>query len=124
MAGEKILVCDDEPGMRLVLAGALEPAGYRVLPAEDGPRALDLIRTEEPHLMLLDMGLPGLDGLEVLSRAREARPRMPVLMLSGMADVESAAEAARRGASDYLYKPFRLEEVRAAVARALEAAFA
>jgi CheY-like chemotaxis protein len=116
---EKILICDDEPGMRLVLTNVLKPEGYNIFQAEDGASALNLIKAERPNLMLLDMRLPDMDGLEILGEAKKLSPQMPVVMLSGFADVESAVGAMKQGAFDYLSKPFRVDDVRKLVLKAL-----
>ncbi|MBI4395562.1 MAG: response regulator [Elusimicrobia bacterium] len=119
MPNEKILICDDEPGMRLVLTNVLKPEGYSVLQAEDGAQAIETIKAEKPNLLLLDMRLPDMDGLEILAEAKKISPQMPVLMLSGFSDVESAVGAMKQGAFDYLSKPFRVEDVRRLVQKAL-----
>ncbi len=119
MNKEKVLVCDDDPGMRRLLADVLKAEGYRVLEAEDGTRALELVRSENPQLLLAEIRLPDMDGLEVLAEAKKAASLMPVIFLSGFADVESAVSAIKQGAFDYLTKPFRLEDLRKTVRKAL-----
>jgi two-component system, response regulator, stage 0 sporulation protein F len=119
MANEKILICDDEPGMRLVLTNVLKTEGYSMFQAEDGAQAISMIKSERPNLLLLDMRLPDMDGLEILAEAKKIAPQMPVLMLSGFADVESAVGAMKQGAFDYLSKPFRVDDVKKTVMKAL-----
>jgi DNA-binding response OmpR family regulator len=117
-----ILVVDDEPALRRLLRTALERAGYGVLEAADGPQALLLARTEEPGLILLDVALPGLSGLEVCRRLRAepATKRTPVLLISGVLPPNDAAKLAEAGGSGWLMKPFTpatlLERVEALLA--------
>lgn len=117
----KVLVCDDENGLRQVLVNLLKPMGYTVFQAEDGNQAITTIRSESPDLLLLDMRLPDMDGLEILAEAKKIHPSMPVVMLSGFGDVETAVGAIKKGAYDYLSKPFRVDDVRSVVKKALEA---
>lgn len=118
MNKEKILICDDDAGMRRLLSDVLKTDGYRVLEAEDGARALELARAEGPDLILAEIHLPDIDGLEMLAEVKKSAPLTPVVLLSGFADAEAAAAALRHGASDYLAKPFRLEDLRKTVAKA------
>jgi CheY-like chemotaxis protein len=119
--GETILVADDEPGIRRLLHGHLTGCGYRIVEAEDGARALEAARDESPDLVLTDLQMPRMGGLELLTRLRAAAPELPVIMMTAYPDLESAREALRLGAYEYLIKPFTLEEVRFAAARALAA---
>ncbi|HOW27521.1 MAG TPA: response regulator [Elusimicrobiota bacterium] len=121
MSSEKILICDDEPGMRLVLTNVLKPEGYNIFTAEDGATAIESVKREKPQLMLLDVRLPDMDGLEILANVKKISPAMPVIMLSGFGDVESAVGAMKSGAFDYLSKPFRVDDVRKLVQKALGA---
>jgi DNA-binding response OmpR family regulator len=103
-----ILVVDDEPSLRRLLRTALEQAGHEVLEAADGPQALLLARSGQPALILLDVALPGLSGLEVCRRLR-AEPstsRTPVLLISGVLAPNEAAKLTEAGASGWLTKPF------------------
>ncbi len=115
-----VLVVDDLQGVRQLLRSVLEKAGYEVLEAEDGRRGLDLVRTESPDVLLLDIRMPGLDGFAVLERARAADPELPVIMVTAYADTDTAVSAMQLGAYDYLSKPFNHGEVLAVVERALE----
>jgi DNA-binding response OmpR family regulator len=103
-----ILAVDDEPSLRRLLRSALEQAGHEVLEAADGPQALALARSGHPSLILLDMALPGLSGLEVCRRIRAeaATSRTPVLLISGVLAPNEAAKLAEAGASGWLTKPF------------------
>lgn len=115
----RILLVDDEAGIRASLKVVLEPA-YETLTAADGQEGFDLFRRESPQLVLLDVMMPGLDGLAVLKMLREENPRIPVIMLTGTKTVKTAVEAMKLGAADYLTKPFDVEELRLVVAKALE----
>lgn len=96
--------------------------GYNVFQAEDGATAIQTMKAQKPNLLLLDMRLPDMDGLEILAEAKKIFPSMPVVMLSGFGDVETAVGAIKRGAFDYLSKPFRVDDVRNVVQKALASA--
>ena len=106
-----ILVVDDEPGMRRYLQTVLELDSYRVSTAADGEEALSKVQREQPDVVLLDMVMPGPDGLETLKRIREALPSTKVVMLSCVRDTRKVAMAMRLGAQDYLSKPVQKEEM-------------
>lgn len=108
-----IAIVDDEPAQRRLLENALQRAGYRTVSCEDGTQALDA--TPDVNLMLLDVRMPGLSGLEVLSRLREERPQLPVILLTAYIDVRDAVAAIKQGAVDYLEKPVDLDELIAAI---------
>ena len=108
---QTLLIVDDEPGIRRSLGESLSDEGYAVLKAERGEQALELLGDadgEGIHLMLLDVWLPGMDGLEVLRRAKGLRPELPVVMVSGHASIDTALQATRLGAFDFLEKPVEL----------------
>lgn len=119
-AAPKILIVDDEAGIRFSLRGILEDEGYAVLEAASGEEGLELLSRLEVGLVFLDIWLPGLDGQQVLSRIRAAYPQLPVLMISGHATIEHAVAAIKNGAHDFIEKPFSLEKVLISVTRALE----
>lgn len=102
----RILVVDDELVVRDSLKEWLLDEGFQVEMAESGAEALDKISGETFHLMLLDIKMPGMDGVEVLKRAKDMRPELPVVMMTAYATVETAVEAMKMGALDYLMKPF------------------
>jgi two-component system response regulator AtoC len=106
-----ILIVDDEPGMRRYLQTVLELDAYKVSTASNGVEAIDKVRRDRPDLVLLDMVMPGPDGLETLKRIREARPTTKVVMLSCVRDTRKVAMAMRLGAHDYLSKPVQKEEM-------------
>jgi DNA-binding response OmpR family regulator len=115
----RILIVDDEPKFVGVVARALSADGYRVDTAIDGARALGLIHERDYELVVLDLLMPGLDGLTVLDQALSFRPSLPVLVLSGLSDVETKVRCFERGAADYMTKPFALAELRARIAARL-----
>jgi DNA-binding NtrC family response regulator len=111
MSAGHILVVDDEPSMLRYLQTVLELDSYRVSTASNGLEAVDKVQRDTPDLVLLDMVMPGADGLETLQRIREARPSTKVVMLSCVRDTRKVAQAMRLGAQDYLSKPVQKEEM-------------
>ncbi len=118
----KVLVADDEDSIRWVLATALEEAGYEVVQAERGEAALERLRAGAVEAALVDIRMPDLDGLTLLSRLHESEVRTPVIIITAQNTMNNAIEAMKRGAFDYLTKPFDIEEVLLLVERALEMA--
>lgn len=116
-----ILVVDDEADMRLALTNVLSRSGHRVSEAPEGDSALAFLSSERPDLMLLDMRLPGMDGIQILKRVKELHPELPVVMVTGYGSVDSAIEVMRLGASHYLAKPFSNKELVESVERILHA---
>jgi DNA-binding NtrC family response regulator len=116
---KRVLLIDDEVGIRTSLKMVLEPT-YDVLSAGDGEEGLALFRSSCPDLILLDILLPGVDGLTVLKTIRSEDSRISVIMLTASTTVKTAVEAMKIGAADYITKPFDVEELRLNVARALE----
>jgi UDP-3-O-acyl N-acetylglucosamine deacetylase len=115
-----ILVVDDEAGIRQSLRGVLADEGYRVLEAEDGRGALRLIESERPRLVILDIWMPEMDGIELLRRIRDSDPKTPVIVISGHGNIETAVTATKLGAFDFIEKPFSLDGLLHVVDRALE----
>jgi two-component system, OmpR family, response regulator MprA len=107
----RVLVVDDEPPVRDALERALSLEGYRVDLAEDGAQALKKVATEEPDLIVLDVLMPGVDGLETCRRLRAEGRGLPVLMLTARDAVSDRVDGLDAGADDYLVKPFALEEL-------------
>ena len=116
---KRILLIDDEARVRASLKAVLEPA-YETIQAADAQEGLELFRKEAPHLVLLDVILPGTDGLSVLQTIRAEDRTAPVIMLTGTKSVKTAVDAMKFGAADYLSKPFDVEELRIIVDRALK----
>ncbi len=114
-AGRRVLVVDDERNIRLTLAQAIETLGLEVTPATDGLEALDHLRQTPFGLVLLDLKMPGLDGMTVLHRIRERWPACPVIVFTAHGNVERAAEALKLGAADFVRKPFTPDEIRTLV---------
>ena len=110
-----ILVVDDEPAVRQALHRALTFEGYEVRTATDGQTALDILLGEAPDAILLDVAMPGIDGLEVCRRLRAAGDRTPILMLTARHATADRVAGLDAGADDYLVKPFALEELFARV---------
>jgi two-component system, NtrC family, response regulator AtoC len=118
----RILVVDDEKLIRWSSSERLQRDGYEVLAAESGEQALDLVAQSTPDLMLLDVRLPGIDGLSTLQRALGLHPELAVIMMSAHSTVDIAVEAMKLGAMDFLVKPFPFASLDAAVQRALQSA--
>jgi DNA-binding NtrC family response regulator len=114
-----LLIEDDAPSRRLVQA-ILKPEGIELATAEDGQRGLELAEANEPDLAILDLRLPGMDGLEVLQRLRTAHRNLPVIIVTAFGELKTAVEATKLGAFDYLSKPIEHEQLTFAVRRALE----
>lgn len=111
----KILVVDDEEVLRDLISRLLEAAGHMVLCAPDGPTAESLAVKEKPDIILLDIFMPGKNGVEVLRFLRQKLPETAVIMISGNADQLLAQACLEIGACDYLTKPLDIEEVVAAI---------
>jgi len=107
----RILVVDDEPAVRASLARVLDQAGYQVSLAADGRDALHQVALDPPDALVLDVVMPGLDGIEVTRSLRSGRDRTPVLLLTARADVSDRVRGLDAGADDYLTKPFALDEL-------------
>lgn len=114
-----ILVVDDEAGIRESLAGILADENFAPLTAASGEEALSLLEREAADLVLLDIWMPGADGLEILARLRELYPRLPVIMISGHGTIETAVQATRLGAYDFIEKPLSYDKVILAINNAL-----
>jgi response regulator RpfG family c-di-GMP phosphodiesterase len=115
----RILVVDDEPTIREMLAEFLEMEGYRVDTAEDGLAALERLARVHYDLVLTDLKMPRMGGIALLERMGEAAPSTLAVMMTGFGTVETAIDAMKRGAHDYILKPFKLDEVHAVVGRAV-----
>jgi len=117
---ETILVVDDEKNIRTALAGILEDEGYRPVFAKDGLEALEAAKKERPDLVLLDIWMPRLDGLETLQRLKEFHPQLTVVMMSGHGTIETAVKSTKLGAYDFIEKPLSLEKVLVTVKNGLD----
>ena len=115
-----ILVVDDEPEIRRLVQEILEDEHYRVTTAETADGAREAFRTQRPDLVLLDIWMPGTDGISLLKEwSAGGRPEVPVVMMSGHGTIETAVEATRIGALDFLEKPIALKKLLSTVARAI-----
>jgi len=117
---DKILIVDDDPNISTLLSVSLSPFGYEITSASSGSQALELIEAERFNLAILDYMLPDLNGIEVLRRIRERRSDTEVIMVTAYASLETAVEALRLGAYDYITKPFQIDTIQSTVQRALE----
>lgn len=115
-----VLVIDDEESMRDSCSQILEKDGFLTSTAEDGSVGLEKVKEIKPDLILIDLKMPGISGLEVLERAREIDPNIIPIVITGYATVESAVDAMKKGAYDFLPKPFTPEELRIIIRRGLE----
>lgn len=117
---KRVLLADDEKNMRWVLSQALEADGYEIVEAADGKEALSAVAEQAPDILILDHKMPAPDGMEVLRRIRAKGHRFPVIMLTAHGNVQTAVEAMKAGADEYLTKPFDLEELRISISKALQ----
>lgn len=120
MANERILIIDDEEGIRDSLSGVLHDEGYDVEAVSSGEEGLEAISRGLPDLVFLDVWLPGIDGLEALGQIKEKAPDLAIIMISGHGNIETAVNATRSGAYDFLEKPLSLDRVLLVAGRALE----
>src|SRR5512138_2787100 len=118
----RVLVVDDEKLIRWSVTERLQRNGYDVVSAESGEQALELVAAQPPDLMLLDVRLPGIDGVQTLQRALSVHPELAVLMMSAHSTVDIAVDAMKHGAVDFLVKPFPFQALDAAVERAIATA--
>jgi two-component system response regulator HydG len=119
---QRVLVVDNEASMRFVLHEVMEREGYEISEASDGDEAVDLVRNREFDLVIMDIRMPRLNGLEALRQMRQLRPHLVVVMITAYGNETVALEALRSGAYDYFHKPFEIDELRVVVRRALERA--
>lgn len=108
---ETILIVDDEKNYTLILAAVLEDAGFEALTANTGQEALDRLRGADVDLVLTDMKMPGMDGIDLLEHVKEIDPELPVIMMTAYGTVEKAVEAMQKGAYNYILKPFDNESL-------------
>lgn len=118
-----ILIVDDEADIRELVSGILEDEGHKTRLAKDSDEALHAIEERRPSLVILDIWLQGskLDGLEVLARVKKQHPELPIVIISGHGNIETAVTAIKRGAYDYIEKPFKADRLVVVTTRALEA---
>jgi len=114
-----ILAVDDEPHMRRLLEISLRQAGYRALSAGNGREALELIQQQQIDLVVSDLHMPGMSGLQLLEAIRKQYERLPFIMVTAQGEIKTAVEAMKLGASDYILRPFELETLEIAIQKAL-----
>ncbi|NNF08195.1 MAG: sigma-54-dependent Fis family transcriptional regulator [Candidatus Eisenbacteria bacterium] len=120
MTNAHILIVDDQESIRHFIEKAMIDQGYQVSTAGEGGKALELIESEEPDLVLLDLRLPDTHGLEILRRVKEDTPDLQVIIMTAFGDVESAVRAMKLGAHDYINKPINLDQLFITISKALE----
>lgn len=120
LRGSRILVVDDEERIRTILAAVLHDAGYEVETAQNGNEAINKAMMFTPHLAIVDLRMPGMDGLATISRLKELLPRTVTIILTAHGTIQSAVQAIKQGVYDYLTKPFDNEQMLLVVERALE----
>ncbi|MBA3697079.1 MAG: sigma-54-dependent Fis family transcriptional regulator [Methylotenera sp.] len=114
-----VLAVDDEPSMLRLLEISLRQAGYQPITAKDGREALEVIRTRKVDCVVSDLHMPRMDGLQLLKEIRQENVELPVIIVTAQGEIKSAIEAMKNGASDYILRPFDLEELEVAIRRAL-----
>ncbi|MCP3980064.1 MAG: response regulator [bacterium] len=119
-AHKRVLIVDDELSVREILAQGLGAMGYETFAAGSASEAFDILKDEAVHIVLSDIEMPGEDGIELLSRIKRHDGDLDVIMVTGVVDARTAIHAIRNGATDYVAKPFNLEEVQIVIDRTLE----
>lgn len=116
----RVLVVDDDAEMRALLVEELRQQGFDAVEAADGDEARSACRAAEFNVILMDKNMPGPSGLDLLPGFRRTAPRTRIIMMTAFGDVPSFVEAAEQGAVEFLFKPFRIDDMRGAIRRALE----
>jgi two-component system nitrogen regulation response regulator NtrX len=120
MSGAIILIVDDEESVRNTLAGVMRDEGYEVVSAASGKEGISVLNEIQPSLVLLDIAMPGMDGIEALRQFKEMRPDMPVIMVTGHGTIETAVKTTKMGAYDFIEKPTGLPQLTLVVKHGLE----
>lgn len=118
---KRILIVDDETNVRTVFSDVLRREGYLTKAVKDGPEALKTIDEETFDLALVDLRTSGMDGIEILESIKKRKPQIAVIIYTGHGSVTTAVAAMRRGAADYLNRPFAPEDLKLSIRKALEA---
>lgn len=112
---EKILIVDDQFGIRILLNEVFSKEGYQTFQAANGIQALDIVTKHDPDLVLLDMKIPGMDGIEILKRMKVIDPEIRVIIMTAYGELDMIQEAKNLGAITHFAKPFDIDDIRAAV---------
>lgn len=115
MDKKKILIVDDQNGIRVLLVEVFSVEGYHTFQASNGKLALEIVRKESPDLVLLDMKIPGMDGLDILKHIKQIDPSIKVIMMTAYGELDMIKEATDLGALTHFTKPFDIDELRIAV---------
>lgn len=113
-----VLIADDESGFRSMLGWALAKHGIRVYTVPDGAQAVDCLQDHFFHVLVTDLSMPGIQGLKLLEKSRELSPKTRVIIITGFSTVETAVQAMRDGAYDFVLKPFNLSQLVARIRQA------
>lgn len=112
---EKILIVDDQFGIRILLNEVLQKEGYKTFQAANGVQALEIVKKDPPDLVLLDMKIPGMDGIEILKRMKVIEPDIKVIIMTAYGELDMIQEAMDLGALTHFAKPFDIDDIRVAV---------
>ena len=112
---EKILIVDDQFGIRILLNEVFQKEGYQTFQAANGVQALEIVTKHQPDLVLLDMKIPGMDGIEILKRMKVIDPEIRVIIMTAYGELDMIQEAKDLGALTHFAKPFDIDDIRAAV---------
>jgi two-component system response regulator (stage 0 sporulation protein F) len=115
----RVLIVDDDAEMRALLADVLQNEGYEVGEAKDGAEAVLALRAKRFDVLLMDKNMPGPSGLDLLPGFRRVCPQSPIIMMTAFGDVPSYMEAMEKGAVEFLFKPFRMEELKTAIEKVI-----
>ncbi|WP_342433609.1 response regulator [Neobacillus sp. FSL H8-0543] len=115
MKKDKILIVDDQFGIRILLNEVFQKEGYQTFLAANGVQALDILNKHNPDLVLLDMKIPGMDGIEILKRMKVIEPDIRVIIMTAYGELDMIQEAKNLGAITHFAKPFDIDDIRAAV---------
>ncbi|WP_108668831.1 response regulator [Peribacillus acanthi] len=113
--GEKLLIVDDQFGIRILLNEVFQKEGYKTFQAANGIQALDIVTNQAPDLVLLDMKIPGMDGIEILKRMKKLNPDIRVIIMTAYGELDMIQEAKDLGALTHFAKPFDIDDMRKAV---------
>jgi two-component system, response regulator, stage 0 sporulation protein F len=117
--GSKILIVDDQYGIRILLNEVFQKEGYTTYQAANGMQALEIVRKHQPDLVLLDMKIPGMDGIEILKRLKEIDPDIKVIIMTAYGELDMIQETKELGAIMHFAKPFDIDDLREAVKKHL-----